>query len=46
MAERLILVVDDEEPQRRVLAGFLRKAGYEVETASSADEALALVTVP
>ena len=24
MAERLILLVDDEEPQRRVLAGFLR----------------------
>ena len=43
MAERLILVVDDEEPQRRVLAGFLRKAGYEVEAASSADEALAVV---
>jgi len=43
VAERLILVVDDEEPQRRVLAGFLRKAGYEVQAASSADEALAVV---
>ena len=44
MAERLILVVDDEEPQRRVLAGFLRKAGYEVEAVGSADEALAVVS--
>ena len=43
MAERLILVVDDEEPQRRVLAGFLRKAGYEVEAVGNADEALAVV---
>ncbi len=43
MAERLILVVDDEEPQRRVLAGFLRKAGYEVEAVGTPDEALALV---
>lgn len=43
MAERLIVVVDDEEPQRRVLAGFLRKAGYEVEAVGSPDEALAVV---
>jgi len=43
VAERLILVVDDEEPQRRVLAGFLRKAGYEVEAVGSPDEALAVV---
>ncbi len=43
MAERFILVVDDEEPQRRVLAGFLRKAGYEVEAVGSPDEALAVV---
>jgi len=43
VAERLILVVDDEEPQRRVLAGFLRKTGYEVEAVGGADEALALV---
>jgi two-component system NtrC family response regulator len=44
MAERLILVVDDEEPQRRVLAGFLRKRGFEVEVAGEADEALAVVS--
>ncbi len=43
MAERFILVVDDEEPQRRVLAGFLRKAGYDVEAVGSPDEALAVV---
>jgi two-component system NtrC family response regulator len=43
VAERLILVVDDDEPQRRVLAGFLRKAGYEVEAVGAADEALAVV---
>jgi DNA-binding NtrC family response regulator len=43
VAERFILVVDDEEPQRRVLAGFLRKAGYEVEAVGSPDEALAVV---
>ncbi|MBP6705307.1 MAG: sigma-54-dependent Fis family transcriptional regulator, partial [Vicinamibacteria bacterium] len=35
--------MDDEEPQRRVLAGFLRKAGYEVEAVGSPDEALAVV---
>jgi two-component system NtrC family response regulator len=44
VAERLILVVEDDEPQRRVLAGFLRKRGYEVETAADADEALRLVS--
>jgi DNA-binding NtrC family response regulator len=43
VAERFILVVDDEEPQRRVLAGFLRKAGYDVEAVGSPDEALAVV---
>src|SRR5512139_344184 len=43
VAERLILLVDDEEPQRRVLAGFLRKAGYEVEAVGNAEEALAVV---
>ena len=42
MSERLILVVDDEESQRKVLAGFLRKRGYAVETAGSPAEALAV----
>ena len=44
MAERLVLIVDDEEPQRRVLAGFLKKRGYEVETAGDADEAMKVVS--
>ncbi len=42
MSERdqVILVVDDEEAQRKVLAGFLRKRGFETLTAASVDEAL------
>jgi two-component system response regulator AtoC len=36
-------VVDDEENLRLVLRTLLRRNGYEVETASSGDEALALV---
>jgi CheY-like chemotaxis protein len=39
MPERLILVVDDEENQRKVLAGFLRKRGFDVETAATTDAA-------
>ncbi|MGE0452378.1 MAG: sigma-54-dependent transcriptional regulator [Vicinamibacteria bacterium] len=42
MSERVILVVDDEEAQRKVLSGFLRKRGYAVLQAGSADEALRL----
>ena len=37
---RRILVVDDEENLRLVLRTLLRRAGYEVETASGAEEAL------
>jgi two-component system NtrC family response regulator len=40
VAERTILVVDDEEPQRRVLAGFLRKKGFDVVQAGSAAAAI------
>lgn len=36
-----ILIVDDEKLQRDSLAGFLRKIGYEVSTADSAQNALA-----
>ena len=43
MSERLILLVDDDEPQRRVLSGFLKKRGYEVAIAANADEAIATV---
>jgi two-component system response regulator AtoC len=34
-----ILVVEDEAPQRKTLCGFLRKLGYAVAEASSAEEA-------
>jgi len=42
MALYRILVVDDEEPQRNTLAGFLKKQGYAVETADSGRAALEL----
>ncbi|MCA9530256.1 MAG: sigma-54-dependent Fis family transcriptional regulator [Myxococcales bacterium] len=38
-----VLVVDDEENIRLVLRTFLRKHGYQVETAASAEDALALL---
>ncbi|HSL20373.1 MAG TPA: sigma-54 dependent transcriptional regulator [Vicinamibacterales bacterium] len=41
MADRTILVVDDEEAQRKVLSGFLRKRGFDVIQAGGATEALA-----
>ena len=37
-----IIVVDDEESQRNLLAGFLGKKGYTVTTAASGKEAIAL----
>jgi two-component system NtrC family response regulator len=42
-AERTILVVDDEDSQRAVLAGFLRKRGFEVLQAAGVEDALAAV---
>jgi DNA-binding NtrC family response regulator len=44
MSERVILVVDDEQAQRTVLAGFLRKRGFEVVQAASVEAGLAEVT--
>jgi DNA-binding NtrC family response regulator len=44
MSERVILVVDDEQAQRTVLAGFLRKRGFEVLQAASVEAGLAEVT--
>jgi DNA-binding NtrC family response regulator len=38
-----VLVVDDEKPQRDLVGGALRKQGYTVTEAGSADEALAAV---
>lgn len=43
MPDRVILVVDDEAPQRTVLAGFLRKRGLEVLTADGSAEAAQVV---
>ncbi|HVY28630.1 MAG TPA: sigma-54 dependent transcriptional regulator [Polyangiaceae bacterium] len=40
---RRVLVVDDEENLRVVLRTLLRRHGYEVETASSGEEGLAMV---
>ena len=40
MSDRHILLVDDEEAQRTVLAGFLRKRGFTVTAAAHVDEAL------
>jgi two-component system response regulator AtoC len=40
---RRVLVVDDEENLRLVVRSVLRREGYEVEVASSGEEALSLV---
>jgi two-component system response regulator AtoC len=40
---RRVLVVDDEENLRLVTRSFLRRDGYEVETAGNGEEALALI---
>src|SRR6476620_6446749 len=40
---RRVLVVDDEENMRLVLRTLLKRQGYEVETAESGEQALALV---
>ena len=40
MTEARILVADDEGSQRELLAGFLRRAGYEVEEAADGVEAV------
>jgi two-component system response regulator AtoC len=40
---RRVLVVDDEENLRLVLRTLLKRQGYEVETAASGEEALAMV---
>jgi len=37
-----ILIVDDEQMQRDMLAGFLEKQGYEIMTAAGGEEALAV----
>jgi DNA-binding response OmpR family regulator len=42
MSARRILIVDDEELLRELLANSLRRAGYEVQTAPSGEAALAI----
>lgn len=42
MNQGYILIIDDEEPQRTILAGFFRKKGFEIATAESADEGVAI----
>lgn len=42
MALYRIIIVDDEEPQRQQLAGFLKKQGFSVTTAESGMEAMNL----
>jgi DNA-binding NtrC family response regulator len=44
VSERVVLVVDDEPAQRTVLAGFLRKRGFEVVQGASVEEGLAQVS--
>ena len=44
MAERRLLVVDDEDAQRTVLAGFLRKRGFTVSVAPTVDAALSIAS--
>ena len=41
---RVILVIDDEEPNRRLLARVLTRAGFEVVACSSAEEGLELLS--
>ena len=41
-----ILIVDDDETQRRLLAALTERLGYKAETASSGEDALARLTAP
>ena len=43
VAMKRVLVVDDEENLRLVLRTFLRRQGYEVETAENGEEAMPLI---
>ncbi len=43
MKDYNILIVDDEQTQREVLAGYLRKKGYHILSADSGDEGIKLV---
>ena len=41
--KEVILVIDDEDTQREILTGFLKKLGYKVEKASSGKEGLSII---
>jgi len=43
VGEFLILIVDDEAPQREMIGGFLKKQGFDVVLAASGQEALEVV---
>ena|SRR5579859_7236731 len=43
MAEGKLLVVDDDEDIRELVARILRKEGYQVQTAGDGEEAMALI---
>ena len=40
MKDYSILIIDDEEPQRNVLSGYLQKKGLKVYSASSGNEGI------
>ena len=46
MANRpsVILIVDDEESQRRLLGGFLETVGFQIMEAASAEEMLSMLS--
>jgi ATP-dependent Lon protease len=43
MTEQCILVVDDEEPMRKLLSSNLKASGYAVRTAADGTEAMKLI---
>ena len=43
METKCMLIVDDEEPQRQALGGYLKKQGYAIHTAGSGTEAVEIV---
>ncbi|MCQ8242302.1 response regulator [Rhizosaccharibacter radicis] len=46
LVQMRVLLVEDEEPIRSIIAEELREAGYEVVEASDGDEAMALLEPP
>src|SRR6185295_2074414 len=43
---KLVLIVDDDPVQRRILEGTIKRLGYETRTAQGGEEALALLEDP